>query len=205
MKVKRIKVGPLATNCYLVSNKKSILIIDPGDDHELIYSEVKKMDKNPAAILATHGHFDHLLAVNELKLALDIPFYLHKKDEELLNWMRRSSIKYTKIDPGPAPKVDRNLKDGEAKIKDFKFKVIRTPGHTPGSVSLYFEREKTLFAGDLIFKGGGVGRYDFPYANKNDLLESIKRVLKLPGGTVVLSGHGEETTLEDFKNDLNLS
>lgn len=201
MQVKRIKVGPLSTNCYLISSKKNVLIIDPGDDYELVYNEIKKVDKKPAAIIATHGHFDHLLAVNELKLAFDIPFYLHKKDEELLKWMRRSSIRYTKIDPGPAPRVDKYLKTGEMKIKDFKFKTIHTPGHTPGSVSLHFKKQKVLFVGDLIFEGGGVGRYDLPYANEEELFKSIERVLKLPKDTAVFSGHGEETTISNFKGD----
>ena len=172
------------------------LIIDPGDDAEYIYNTINTLNLQPQAILATHGHFDHLGAVNELKLAFKIPFCMHQKDEVLLQWFRKSTLHFTKVDPGPAPIIDKYLG-----TKYLKFKIILTPGHTPGSVCLYSPKNKIIFVGDLIFKGGGVGRWDFPYADKKLLEKSVQRICKLPDETLVYPGHGEPTTIGEFKKD----
>jgi len=194
MDIQTLPVGQLKTNCYLFHN----LIIDPGEAADFIIQKITDLDLKPQAILATHAHFDHIGAVNELKLAFKIPFLMPKKDEVLLKWFRKSALHFTKVDPGPPPKVDKYL--GQ---ECFTLKIIPTPGHTPGSVCLYSSKEKIVFGGDLIFAGGGVGRYDLPYADKDILQKSIQKILKLPPETIVYPGHGEPTTIGEFKKLYN--
>lgn len=199
LKIRRLPVGQLQTNCYLVFDQKSAeaVIIDPGDDANYIIQMLADLDIKPTKIIATHGHFDHILAVAELKLAYGISFLLHPADKFLLKRMRSSAKHFLGIDPGPAPKVDKYLKEGEElKIGNCKLKIICTPGHTPGSISLYSKKIGVIFVGDVIFAGGGVGRTDYKYGNKQDLENSLKGLLKLPKNTVFYSGHGEEETIE---------
>jgi len=199
MKVNILIVGQLMTNCYLVNDaNNNCLIIDPADDAEYIINRIKDLELNPKAIIATHGHFDHILAVNELKLAYNIPFFLHEKDEKFLKWTRKSTMVFTRNDPGPAPKVDKYIKEKNLKINSFEFEIILTPGHTPGSISFYNKKSKTVFVGDVIFEHGGVGRTDLPYSNTKDLIQSIKRLNKLPLNTTVYSGHGNPFFLKNF-------
>ena len=195
-RVKKLVVGQLQTNCYLVFDEKKseAIIIDPGDGADYIIRILNDLDVRPTKIVATHGHFDHILAVNELKLAYKIPFLMNKKDEVLLKWMRKSCKFFTGFDPGPPPKVDKYL-NKLLKVGDLKFEIIETPGHSPGSVSLYSNKLGVVFVGDVIFAGGGVGRTDFKYSNRKDLEKSIKKLFKLPKNTIVYSGHGAETTI----------
>lgn len=197
LQVEKLPVGQLNTNCYLVHQNKKCLVVDPGDAAELISRRIKELDLSPQAIIATHAHFDHIAAVNELRLAFQIPFLMDREDELLLKWFRKSTLYFTKVDPGPPPKVDEYL---NSKTKVFAFKIIKTPGHTPGSVCLYSKENKIVFVGDLIFAGGGIGRTDFSYSNKQDLKKSIKKVTKLPKEIVVYPGHGEPTTIGEFTN-----
>ena len=194
--VKKLVVGQLQTNCYLVFDEKNseAIIIDPGDGADYIIRILNDLDVKPTKIVATHGHFDHILAVNELKLAYKIPFLMSKKDEVLLKWMRKSCKFFTGFDPGPPPKVDKYL-NKLLEVGDLKFEIIETPGHSPGSISLYSNKLGVVFVGDVIFAGGGVGRTDFKYANRKDLEKSIKKLFKLPKNTIVYSGHGAETTI----------
>ncbi|MCK4588253.1 MBL fold metallo-hydrolase [Candidatus Woesebacteria bacterium] len=195
-RVKKLVVGQLQTNCYLVFDEKNseAIIIDPGGDADYIIRTLNDLDVKPTKIVGTHGHFDHILAVNELKLAYKIPFLMSKKDEVLLKWMRKSCKFFTGFDPGPPPKVDKYL-NKLLEVGDLKFEIIETPGHSPGSVSLYSNKLGIVFVGDVIFAGGGVGRTDFKYSNRKDLEKSIKKLFKLPKNTIVYSGHGEETTI----------
>ena len=194
--VKKLVVGQLQTNCYLVFDEKNseAIIIDPGDNAEYIMRILNDLDVKPTKIVATHGHFDHILAVNELKLAYKIPFLMSKKDEVLLKWMRKSCKFFTEFDPGPPPKIDKYL-NKLLEVGGLKFEIIETPGHSPGSISLYSNKLGVVFVGDVIFAGGGVGRTDFEYANREDLEKSIKKLFKLPKDTIVYSGHGAETTI----------
>jgi len=201
MKIKRVVVGNLQTNCFIAydDSSKNCLIIDPGDDAEYISSVIRDLELKPVAIIATHAHYDHIIGVNELKVNFDIPFFLHKKDEKLLAWMRKSAKLFGSEDPGPPPKVDKYLEKGSLTFKDLSFKIINTPGHTPGSVSLYSKTDNMIFVGDLIFENGGVGRTDLPYADKASLDTSIRDILNLPKDTIVYSGHGNDTSIREFK------
>ncbi|OGM12438.1 hypothetical protein A2Z22_04635 [Candidatus Woesebacteria bacterium RBG_16_34_12] len=200
MIVKKLIVGQLKANCYLVfhNNNKKATIIDPGDDADYIQRIIFDLELKPIKIIATHGHFDHILAVNELKHAFNIPFLMHKKDEFLLSQMRSSCKFFTGFDPGPAPKIDKYL-TGHGLIS--KIEIIETPGHTPGGISLYIEKDKVLLCGDLIFKEGVVGRTDFVYSRKKDLEKSVEKIFKLQQDTLVYPGHGEEFLISDFKQN----
>lgn len=199
--VRRLPVGQLQTNCYLVIDESKCIIIDPGDDADYIQRIIADEGVQPLTIVATHGHYDHILAVSELKLAYGIPFLMHKKDEFLLSRMNASAKRFSKIKSDPPPKVDQYLtKDFKLTITHYSLFIIHTPGHTPGSISLYNKETKSVFVGDLIFDGGGVGRTDFAYSSSDDLKNSVKKILKFPPKTKVYSGHGNETTIKKLIN-----
>lgn len=203
LKTRTLPVGQLATNCYLVISDKQALIIDPGDDADFIMRIISDEDVTPRKIVATHAHYDHILAVTELKLAYKIPFLMHRKDEFLLKEMKKSAKYFSGISTDPIPKVDKYIKGGDTlTINNQKLNIIDTPGHTPGSVTLYDDSSRSLFVGDLIFALGGVGRTDFRYSKAFDLKESIKKILKLPSETKVYPGHGEETTIGESRKYL---
>ena len=202
MEIQTLKTGQLATNCYLVYDQKApdIIVIDPGDDADYIISQLNESNKIPSKIIATHGHFDHLLAVTELKLAYNIPLLMHKDDAFLLNRLQSSAKYFIGIEADPPPSVDQFLKDGDKiSVGDYSLDIIATPGHTPGGIALYCKEEKALFVGDTIFEEGGVGRTDFTYSKHNDLIKSIEKLLKLPEDTVVYPGHGEITSVKEAK------
>ena len=198
MNVITLPVGQLQTNCYVVVDRQTskAFIIDPGDDADYIQRIITDEGVKPTQIIATHGHFDHILAVTELELAYKIPFSVHPKDEFLINSMQESARYFTGINPGPPPKISNSLKQGQKiALGKAQFTIIETPGHTPGSICLYCKTENVVFVGDLLFADGGVGRTDFSYSNTENLHHSLKMILTLPGKTVVLSGHGPETTI----------
>lgn len=195
MKVESLVVGQLSTNCYLVSSSGETLIIDPGDDADYIMRRINDLGLKPVAILATHGHFDHILAATELKLAFDIPFYLHKKDLPILKRTQSTANFFTGLSVDPPAKVGKYLQEGKViKVGKGSLRVIETPGHTPGSVSFY--TEGIVFVGDLLFAGGGRGRTDLAGGSIKKINISVKKALKLPKETVVYPGHGEKTTVE---------
>lgn len=186
-------VGQLDTNCYLyIDNKTSkTLIIDPGDDGDYIINTILINHLQPIAIVATHGHFDHLLAVLEIKLAFQIPFLMHREDLFLLKRVRQSALYFLGIKADPAAKIDKFIKaNSRIDIGESSFKVFHLPGHTPGSICLYNKETETAFPGDVIFKDG-VGRTDHNYSSKTDLHKSISRLTKLTGTTTIYPGHGE--------------
>lgn len=189
-----LRLGELATNCYLLwSDDKKCVIIDPADEAVAISDEIEARGLVPMAILATHCHFDHILAAMELKLIYKIPFCASQKDDFLLKrmvssanyWMdnKQALVKIDKID------IDLNIKD-EITVGEMQIEIIKTPGHTPGGVSFYLKDNGWLFDGDTLF-AEGEGRTDLSYSNQNDLAASVKKILKLPCGTEIFAGHGE--------------
>ncbi len=185
MEIKRLRVGELQTNCYLVWNKsQDCLIIDPGDEADFITEEIINLKLKPQAILLTHGHYDHCLACLELKLNFNIPIYLDEKDNFLYqnasksaeHWSATKAFKQPLTTPLP-----KEIKLGEELIK-----VISTPGHTPGSVCFYAAPH--LIVGDTIFEDG-VGRTDFSYSSASDLQKSINLIMSLPEDTLIYPGH----------------
>lgn len=207
MDVLTLPVGPLQTNCYLAScpETKEAIIVDPGDSGDFISQKILDLKLQPKAIVATHGHVDHIVAVIELKLAFNIPFLAHKKDLFLLKRTKETIEYFLGFNPYPelsqwknAEKfIDRCVKEGdEIAFGNQKLKVIETPGHTPGGVSLH--AKGVLFSGDTLFKNG-VGRTDLSYSSKEDLEASLQKLSKLPPKTIVYPGHGPETTISAEK------
>lgn len=200
MKIVKIEVGQLKANCYLLVDEKSSnsLIVDPGDDSEYINRIIIDKNTTPKAIIATHGHFDHIMAVFDLRAIHSIPFLMNSKDVFLLERMQSSAEYFTNISSSPPPRLDAFLEKGDIKIDCFEFEIILTPGHTPGGVSLYFQKEKAVFVGDLVFANGYVGRTDFKYSSGSKLNDSILLIKKLPPETKVYSGHGDSFFVKDI-------
>jgi len=200
MKIERLVVGQLATNCYLAWDEESseAVIIDPGDDADYILRKINDFNLSPQFVLATHGHFDHVLGTTELKLALNIPFLIHQKDLFLLKRAGETSKFFTGVGGEPILPPDKFIKEGDKVVfGEESLKVIETPGHTPGGVSFY--SSGFLFSGDLIF-AEGVGRTDFAYSSKEKLEKSIKKILKLPKETIIYPGHNQPLAIEDFRS-----
>lgn len=206
LQIVRLVVGQMQENCYLViyENSKEALIVDPGDDAEYIIEHIEKLGVTPTKIIATHGHFDHIMAAYALQLAYKIPFFINDRDIFLVKNMADSAkyflgLKYV----DPAPKITGQLDANETiDIGKTKLQIIETPGHTPGSVSFYIRESHTVIVGDVLFEGGQVGRTDFSYSNQSDLNSSIKKVLSLPGDTIIYSGHGRQTSVESEQKNL---
>lgn len=195
MEIKRIVVGVYSVNCYIAYNEENKgFIVDPGGSSEDIIKFLEDEKIFPEFILLTHGHGDHIGAINELKEKYNIPIYVSEKEEELLgdNVMNLSSSI-----PPYKPfefKADKLLKDGE--IIDFygtELKVMETPGHTSGSICIFMEN--IIFSGDTLFKSS-VGRSDLPTGSPMDIVASMRKLKKLDEDYRVLPGHGAETTLE---------
>ncbi len=194
-----LSVGQMATNCYLVSDTKTGegIIIDPGDDAEYISDTLLKLHITPTKIIATHGHFDHLMAAYALKLGFGIPFCMHPLDTFLVSRMEQTAKHFLGVPyVDPAPSVDTKLREGEViAVGSIRLTVLHTPGHTPGSICLYEENSGVLFTGDTVFADGSVGRTDHSYSSSEALQSSLKRILSYPLTTRLLPGHGRETTI----------
>ncbi len=192
--IKVIPVGALQENTVIMvdDDTKEAVIIDPGAEGDKILKEIEGF--NPVAIVNTHGHRDHVGQVGYLKEKLNIPFYMNKKDEFLINndiFLGFGDMigAYECLTP------DFDLKEGDViKFGNTELKVIETPGHTPGGVCLYDEKNKILIAGDTLFSGS-VGRTDLPGGDSKELMKSLKKLIELPEETVVICGHGENTTI----------
>jgi len=195
---KKLVLGEMATNTYLCWNErtKECLIIDPGDEGEEISQEIENLGLKPVIIAVTHGHFDHTLAVLDLKLIYKIPFACSSKDSFLLKRQDKTAEFFLKRKVGmPEVKIDINLdKIKKIKLGEEEIKIIKTPGHSPGGLCFYVAGQNLLFSGDTLFKNAK-GRTDFSYGSKKELEKSLKKLAKLPQKTKVLPGHGEETTV----------
>jgi len=194
MILKNLVVGPLAANCYLVGSESSKegMIIDPGDEAEVILSNVEDLELDIKSIVLTHGHIDHIGALKEVKEATGAEVAIHTDEAESLQGQPLSTmfgISY----PAPPP-PDRLLKDGDGiDIGDLHFEVLHTPGHSPGCICLL--GEGVLFSGDTLFNYS-IGRTDLPGGNYSQLMNSIHtRLMVLPDNTTVYPGHGPDTTI----------
>lgn len=203
MKVAVYPLGELQANCYFLIKDKDCLIIDAGDSADFILEKVARENLNVHGVVATHGHFDHLMAAGEIQLSLNIPFYIGDEDLFLLKRVKETAKHFLgSVPPIIQPKETTNLPKGITKIGRFEFEVLATPGHTPGSRCLYFKGDTILFTGDVLFKEG-IGRYDFSYSDKNVLKMSLNELFRLPEETLVYSGHGDLTTIgEEAKRSI---
>jgi hydroxyacylglutathione hydrolase len=197
MIIEMLTVGPFQENCYLIGDEatKTGAIIDPGDEAERILKAAKKTGLNFQFILNTHAHLDHVCAVQAVKDALGIPFYLHKDDLVLLeNLPKQAAMFGMRVDH--VPQVDMFFNPGTAiRIGHCLAAVHHTPGHSPGSVSFYFLNEKVVFGGDVLFNGS-IGRTDLFGGDFDTLIHSIQeKLFTLPDEVTVYPGHGPETSI----------
>jgi len=191
MNIISLKVGEMGNNCYLISDEETgdTLVIDPGEEGDFISTSILENKLTPIGIVLTHGHYDHCLAVLELKLNFDIPIYLHQKDLFLYQKAHLSGKHFSGISSPKLPPVDFYLEDSDKVSFGSSFlKVIHTPGHTPGSVCLYSAPH--LFTGDTLF-AEGVGRTDLPYSSSKDLRQSLAKISRFPENTFIYPGHEE--------------
>ena len=188
MLIKTLEVGFLQTNCYIVTDENTLdcAIIDPGADAGRIASYLEDNKLKPRAILLTHGHFDHVMGVNDLAEELSVPVYMSEKDLG-----REIGNNYYHFDP---PEDTRFVKEGEEiHAGSLCFYVIECPGHTPGGLT--YKIENCLFTGDTLFRMS-CGRYDFPGSSSVELTLSLSKLRDLEGDYEVYPGHEESTTLE---------
>jgi glyoxylase-like metal-dependent hydrolase (beta-lactamase superfamily II) len=214
--VERVVVGPWKTNCYIYSStKKECIIIDPGGSEAEIASRVDVLNMVPVGIALTHGHVDHLASLGKLRdsyaaRGYKLPIAISPLDRrflgtggrethrENLEFLGLDEMSFFGVDADELPKADVRLKEGD-RLFDMDLVVLETPGHTPGSVCFYAEKEGILFSGDTLFFDG-VGRSDLPGGSEKKLRESIqKKIAVLPPETRVFPGHGPFTTVEREK------
>ncbi len=195
MIIEKLEVEPFASNCYIVgaeSNKEGI-IIDPGAEADRILKTVEDLGLRVKFIVVTHAHIDHIGALREVKEATTAEVAIHTDDASSLQ-ARHPLERASRLSlQAPLP-PNRLLKDGDSiDIGNLHFKVLHTPGHSPGGICLL--GEGVVFTGDTLFNFG-IGRFDMPGGNGHQLMESIHtKLMVLPDNTVVYPGHGPETTI----------
>jgi hydroxyacylglutathione hydrolase len=200
--IKMLQVGPIMTNCYIVGceETKQGAIIDPGGNGDFLLAEVRQLGLEIKYVINTHGHFDHTLANREVMEGLK-----KRQQEPPLLAIHRAEEPMLKSGGGAAlfglrgfssPPVDLYLEEGDVlTLGQVKLKVLYTPGHSVGSISLLNEKEKAVFDGDVLFNMG-IGRTDLTGGDFETLMDSIRnKLLTLPDDTVVYSGHGPATTI----------
>ncbi len=190
MLIKQITVGSMAVCCYLVACKetKKAIVIDPGGNEKEILALIADEGVKLEYIVNTHGHPDHVCANGPVQEATGAPIVMHEDDVDF--FAKSEVIQYfSMLGLAPSPPVNKRVKDGDVlKVGNLSFKVIHTPGHTPGGICLYSAPQ--LFTGDTLFVGA-VGRTDFPGGDMQVFMRSIHdRLLGLPDETVVWPGHG---------------
>lgn len=202
MKWIHLPLGAIQTNAYVLFNEnQDALIIDPGGDFDRLEAVVQERHLKPRAILLTHAHFDHIGAVEQAREKWGIPVYLHENESEWLGDPEKNGSSHFPIVSNIKVKSANEQLKGEQTltIGDFTFEIINTPGHSPGSVSFYFEQDQVVFSGDALFDGS-IGRTDLYGGDQMLLLQSIEeKLFTLPEATVVAPGHGGTTTIKKEK------
>jgi len=196
MITKKLVVGQLEANCYILADEKTkrAIIIDPGGEAKKILEVIKQNKLKVIYIINTHAHIDHIGANDIIRENTGASLLIHSADAYLLKDMEMNLSTIMNEERGPLLPPTRVLEDGdEIKVDQICLQVLHTPGHTPGSICLYVKDR--VFAGDTIF-AGGVGRVDLPGGNFTDLQNSIReKLLTLPKEVIVHPGHGPDTTI----------
>ena len=197
MEIKTLTLGNIAVNCYLLLSETAAVVIDPGFASDEALDFLKNAKNKERLIILTHAHYDHIGYALELSRQTNTKIAIGKFDNEALlnSYVNLAVMFHTELEPFSA---DLLLKDGDGfAVGDIEFKVIHTPGHTVGSVSLLVDN--VLFSGDTLFKES-IGRTDFLGGSFGEIEKSIKKLYTLPEDTIVMAGHGENTTIGYEKN-----
>ena len=196
MKIEQFTFGPFGTNTYVLADEEGkVLLIDPAcfyeQERQLLYQTISRLHRpdQPLTIVATHGHLDHLWGAKWATETWHTPVRMHEADIPMAQAMQQQYDLF-----GVQLKAERFEIEEVSGQNSFRFQIIHTPGHTQGSVCLYFPEERKLFSGDTLFRCG-YGRTDLPGGNYGQLISSLEQLMTLPSETEVFPGHGESTTV----------
>jgi len=199
MKVRKLIVGPLEANCYILwdEESKEAVVIDPGGEGERILKAIRRNSLKVIYIVDTHAHIDHIEANDFIREKTNAPLLIHSADVSLLEDLEANLSTMMGNSKAFLPPTGVLKDEDKIKVGRFHLQILHTPGHTPGSICLYVDDK--LFTGDTLF-AGGIGRADFPRSSLKQLQGSIqKKILKFPSEVVVYPGHGPETTIGEEK------
>jgi hydroxyacylglutathione hydrolase len=192
-----LPVGLLQCNCSVFGDEQTreAIVIDPGDEIERITAVLDQYRLAVKAIVVTHAHIDHVAGAHQLRALTGAPVYMNTDDTELLDALAIQAS-WLQVETPERTEVDTEMADGSVlKLGQAEFRVLHTPGHTQGSSSIWIPQESKLVAGDTLFRDS-IGRTDLPGGNSRQLLSSIKlQLFPLPEETVVIPGHGPNTTI----------
>ncbi|MEO6548088.1 MAG: MBL fold metallo-hydrolase [Ferruginibacter sp.] len=211
LKIKSFSFSPIQENTYLIYNEfKDCMIIDPGcyfeEEKEALKEFITQNDLHPTLLLNTHCHLDHVFGNKFVADAYQLTLHLHEKEKLVLSYAPTSGLMYNLPFDNYAGELSF-LKEGDKiTLGEDELEVIEAPGHSPGSICFYCQKQNFIIGGDVLFRGS-IGRTDLPMGNHSALITNIKnKLLILPGETVVYSGHGSETTIgEEQKSNPFLS
>lgn len=200
MFLERLQVGPLASNCYIIADEKNKIaaIIDTGGDSDKILNVITREQFTVEYIFLTHGHGDHIAALQEVKNATNAKAVIHEQDAALLS-SPQNNLSIYMGEGFTQPSADIKLKGNEKfKVGDLTLEIMHTPGHTPGGISI--KVNDAVFTGDTLF-AGSIGRTDLPGGSYDELISSIKeKLLPLGDDISIFPGHGDSSTLGYEKN-----
>jgi len=192
-----LPVGLLQCNCSIFGDEtsKEAIVIDPGDNIDEIQQILTKHQLRVKAIVITHAHIDHIGGASKLRKATGAPVYMNARDAELASHLDLQAA-WLQVETPEDPGIDIEAREGDTlALGASHFQIIETPGHTQGSISLYSPEENTLVAGDTLFRDS-IGRTDLPGGDGRQIISSIQtKLLILPEQTIVIPGHGSNTTI----------
>jgi glyoxylase-like metal-dependent hydrolase (beta-lactamase superfamily II) len=200
--MKKMILGSFQTNCYIVENdKKEVFIVDPGDNGKKIAKYLNDNELHLTTILLTHGHFDHVGAVDYLYDKYKCKIYAHKETIDLVkdSYLNLSVMENEFVVKAPILEAPNYFN-----INGYLIEWMFLPGHCQGSSMIYLKDKNIIFSGDVLFRGS-IGRYDFPSSSKYDTIKSLNQIKQLDFDAIIYPGHGEETTLRfEIENNMYL-
>ncbi|MBO1215376.1 MBL fold metallo-hydrolase [Staphylococcus nepalensis] len=198
MQISSLALGLVKTNTYFIENEKSVILVDPASDYDLIKKKLNQINKPLKAILLTHAHFDHIDALDDVVAKYQVPVYMHRLEFDFLtDTYKNGSEKFKQygLEPITSNVSPNQLDEGSVEIEGFQFNVLHTPGHSPGSLSFVFDEFAVV--GDTLFKQG-IGRTDLYKGDYETLVASIlDKIFELDEDLPLFPGHGPYTTIKD--------
>ncbi|NWN84860.1 MAG: MBL fold metallo-hydrolase [Staphylococcus sp.] len=198
MQISSLALGLVKTNTYFIENEKSVILVDPASDYDLIKKKLNQINKPLKAILLTHAHFDHIGALDDVVAKYQVPVYMHRLEFDFLTDIYKNGSEKFKqygLEPITSNVSPNQLDEGSVEIEGFQFNVLHTPGHSPGSLSFVFDEFAVV--GDTLFKQG-IGRTDLYKGDYETLVASIlDKIFELDEDLPLFPGHGPYTTIKD--------